>query len=93
MPRKSKKKRGRKKSRSKSKKKWIPRDLKKGALSRQLGIPEEEKIPMTLLNRIAEAPIGSTIRNPTKTGKKVIKVTHLLKKRAVLARTLKKIRK
>jgi len=58
-----------------------------------LGIPEEKNIPMTLLNRIAEAPIGSTIKNPTKTGKKTIKVTRKLKKRAVLARTLKKIRK
>jgi len=73
------------------KKKWIP-PLKKGALSRQLGIPEEKDIPMTLLNRIASAPIGTTIRNPTKTGKRRIKVTRKLKKRAVLARTLKRIR-
>ncbi|RKX46033.1 MAG: hypothetical protein DRP27_02605 [Thermotogae bacterium] len=92
MPRKSKKKsRGR--SRGKTKR-WIQKAIKKpGALSRQLGIPEEKNIPMTLLNRIAEAPIGSTIKNPTKTGKKTIKVTRKLKKRAVLARTLKKIRK
>ena len=92
MPRKSKKKsRGR--SRGKTKR-WIQKAIKKpGALSRQLGIPEEKNIPMTLLNRIAEAPIGSTITNPTKTGKRRIKVTPKLKKRAVLARTLKKIRK
>ena len=73
------------------KKKWIPK-LKKGVLSRQLGIPEKKNIPITLLNRIASAPIGATIKNPTKTGKRRIKVTSKLKKRAVLARTLKRIR-
>jgi len=78
----------------KRRKLWIPRPehdgLKKGALSRQLGIPEKENIPMTLLNKIAKAKIGDTVSNPTKTGKKRIKVTRLLKKRAVLARTLKR---
>ena len=29
--------------------KWIPKDLKKGALHRELNIPEDEKIPRELL--------------------------------------------
>jgi len=74
-------------------KKWIPRNLKKGALSRQLGIPEEKNIPVTLLEKIRRAKIGKKIRNPTKTGKRLIRVTRLLKKRAVLALTLKRITK
>lgn len=39
--------------------KWIQRAIKKrGALSRQLGIPEEKKIPITLLRKIKAAEIG-----------------------------------
>lgn len=83
--------------RKRRRKLWIPRKktdgLKKGALSRQLGIPEEKNIPMTLLNKIARTKIGETISNPTKTGRRRIKVTNLLKKRAVLARTLKRLHK
>ena len=70
------------------KKKWIPK-LKKGALHRQLGIPQKVKIPITLLRKIKKAKIGSKIKNPTKVGKKVIKVTRLLKQRAVCAFTLR----
>lgn len=66
---------------------------KKGALSRQLGIPEKENIPITLLNKIIAADPGKTIRNPTKTGKRIIKVTRLLAKRANMARNLKRISK
>lgn len=74
--------------------KWIQRvKPKKGALSRQLGIPEKENIPMTLLNKIIAAKAGQTIINPTKTGKRRIKVTHLLERRSILARNLKNIRK
>lgn len=29
--------------------KWIPKDIKKGALHRSLGIPQDEKIPTKLL--------------------------------------------
>jgi hypothetical protein len=53
------------------KRKWIQRAVqKRGALSRQLGIPEEKNIPITLLEKIKKAKIGSTIRNPTEQGKK-----------------------
>lgn len=83
-------------SRRKSKKKkyWIQSAIKReGALSRQLGIPEEENIPVTLLRKIRDAEIGTTITNPTKKGKRKIKVTRLLKRRAVLALTLKRLSK
>jgi len=83
----------RKRKKSKWKRKWIPRNMKKGALSRQLGIPEKENIPVTLLKKIKNAKVGSTITNPTKTGKRKIKVTRKLKRRAVIALTLKRLSK
>ena len=71
---------------------WIQKaKIKRGALSRQLGIPEEKNIPVTLLNRIIKARPGEVIRNPTKVGKRRIRVTRLLERRAILARNLKKI--
>lgn len=69
---------------------WIPK-TKKGALSKMLGIPEDAIIPMPLLERIKNAPIGSEVSNIWGIGKRYIKVTALLKKRAVLAHTLKRM--
>ena len=60
-------------------------NLKKGALRAQLGIPSGRLIPVTLLQKIISTPIGRTIRNPTRTGKRIIKVTTLLKRRAIFA--------
>ena len=45
----------------------------------------------TLLNKIISAKAGEVIKNPSKTGKKSIKTTALLKKRVNLAKNLKKI--
>lgn len=74
------------------KKKFIKKAIKKpGSLSRQLNIPIKDKIPKTLLNKIIKAKPGETIRNPTKKGKRKIKVTRLLERRAIFAKTLKKI--
>lgn len=67
--------------------------IKKGALSRQLGIPIKRKIPIILLNRIISARAGQTIKNPSKTGRRFIKVTRLLERRAILARNLKNFRR
>ncbi|KKL63310.1 hypothetical protein LCGC14_2176400 [marine sediment metagenome] len=79
---------------SKPKKKFIKKiGLKKGALSRQLNIPQEKEIPMMLLNRIIKAKAGDTIMNPTMIGKRRIKVTRLLERRAIFARTLKRLPK
>jgi hypothetical protein len=70
---------------------WIKKvQIKKGALSQQLGIPEKENIPITLLEKIKKTEIGKIIKNPTKSGKQEIKVTKKLKKRAVLALTMKR---
>ena len=74
--------------------KWIQKiHLKKGTLHRQLGVPLDKKIPMALLNKIVSAKAGDTITNPTKLGKKKIKVTRILERRAILARNLKSISK
>jgi len=59
--------------------------IKKGALHRQLGIPQGVRIPTRLLVAIKNAEIGETITNPTSMGKRRIKVTKLLKKRVVFA--------
>ena len=67
--------------------------LKKGALSRQLNIPIKKNIPVTLLDKIIGAKAGQTILNPTKIGKRKIKVTRILERRAILARTLKKLKR
>lgn len=59
-------------------KKEEPFDLKEGALSKQLGIPEKDKIPKMLLRKIDKAKVGDMVKLPS--GKE-IKVTPLLHKR------------
>lgn len=47
-----------------NKKRWIQHALskhKKGALHRQLGIPENERIPIALLREAAKEPNGSKL--------------------------------
>ncbi len=56
-------------------------NLKKGALSKTLGIPEEKNIPKSLLQKIKKAVVGTTMEYK---GKK-IKVTKLLQKRVNFA--------
>lgn len=74
--------------------KWIQKiHLKKGVLHKQLGIPQDKKIPMQLLNKIIAAKPGDVIQNPTNVGKKRITVTSVLEKRANLAKNLKNIKK
>jgi len=74
-------------------KKWMQKIGHKGALHRQMGIPKGKNIPKTALTAIAKARIGSTVVNPTQTGKPAYKVTTLLKKRVVAARTMAKSRR
>ena len=57
--------------------------LKRVALHKQMGIPMDKKIPVTLLRKIKNTKLGKTIKNPTKTGRKKYKVTRLLKERVV----------
>lgn len=68
--------------------KWIKEagDHKhRGSLHRQLQVPQEERIPKRLLQKIQRAKTGDKIKNPTKTGKRSIPVTTLLKRRTAFA--------
>lgn len=70
-------------------KKWIQKTkMKKGALSRQLGVPVAKNIPIKVLDRVVKAEIGTKVMVP----KGKVTVTRLMKKRAVMARTLKGIK-
>lgn len=67
-----------------AKKKWIQEaKISKWALHKQLWIPEDKKIPKSLIEKLANADIWDTVEWH--------KVTALLKRRAVLARTLRSI--
>ncbi len=73
---------------------WIQRAIHRpGKLHKELGIPKGTKIPMALLNKIISAKAGQTISNPTKIGKKRIKVTRKIEQRAILAKNLKNLKK
>lgn len=74
--------------------KWIQKAIKRpGTLHNNLDIPKDKKIPMVLLNKIVSAKAGDTITNPTSVGKKKIKVTRRLERKAILARNLKRMKK
>jgi len=73
---------------------WIQEAIKHpGGLRKQLRrlglIKGKQKIPADLLNKIAKASVGTYI---TYKGTRFM-VTELLKKRAVLAKTLRKLRR
>ena len=73
---------------------WIGKAIKKpGALHRQLGIPQETKIPTTLLRTILNADTGDVVKNPTKVGKRRYRVTTLLQQRVNPVLTLKRFRR
>lgn len=63
-----------------------------GVTHRMLGVPKSQKLPFTFLEEIRATPIGKWAKNPTQIGKPRVKVTPLLKKRAVLALNLKRAR-
>ena len=63
--------------------------LKKGVLSKMLKIPEDKNIPFSLLNSIVKADKGDVVKYQ----KRYIKVTELMKKRANLAISLKRMNK
>lgn len=67
--------------------------IKKGALSKQVEIPEKKDIPLTLLRKIVKTKTNEKLKNPTKSGKKRMKATRLLKKRAQFALNMKVGRK
>ena len=55
------------------------------SLSAMLNIPKSENIPVSLLRKIKDAELGTTVKNPTNKGKKNIKVSRKLKQKAVFA--------
>ena len=61
-----------------------------GSLHRQLRVPDGTALPKTFLEEIKATPIGKMVSNPTKTGIREIKVTRLVKQRAVLALSLER---
>ena len=63
--------------------------MERGRLSRDLGIPEDKNISMSLINRLIKIENGMMF---THNGKQK-KMTSALKKRLVLARTLKGFKK
>ena len=73
---------------------WIGKAMKrKGALHRQLGIPQETKIPKTLLTTILKADTGDVVKNPTKVGRHRYRVTTLMQQRVNPVLTLKRFRR
>jgi hypothetical protein len=72
----------------KKEEKWIQDiEMKKGGLKKMLGYGKDEDIPDGIIEEIIKEKVGSEIEVK---GEK-IKITPLMKKRANLARTLKKI--
>jgi hypothetical protein len=71
----------------KKKEKWIQDiHLHRGALHRQLGFPQDERIPVHLLDTILHEQLGATIHGPYK----AIPVTPLLKRRASFAKLVRR---
>lgn len=69
-------------------KQWIQKagDHKhRGSLHKQLQVPQKETIPKSLLRKIQAAETGERVHNPTKTGRRSIPVTTLLKRRTAFA--------
>jgi hypothetical protein len=68
---------------------WIQKThLKRGAFRRRLGVKSGERIPVGLAKKLKDAPLGSTVKNPYKVGRKEYYVDDKMKKEATLAHTL-----
>lgn len=61
----------------------IKAEGKTWSLKAMLDIPEEKKIPKSLLREIKNTELGQIITNPTDTGKRKIKVTNKLKQKSL----------
>jgi hypothetical protein len=75
-------------------KKWIQKaKVKKGALHRQLGVPENEDIPISYLLGIERTQIGkkvTLVNMDMNKPNKIVKVTPLLKHRVQFALNVKR---
>jgi hypothetical protein len=71
--------------------KWIQAaKVRKCGLHKQLGVSAGEYIPTTLLRKVKTTPVGTTIRNPTMIGMRIVNVTPLLKRRVNFALNVRK---
>jgi hypothetical protein len=68
--------------------KWIPKDMKKGALSKKMGVPEEKNIPMAAINKRIAA-LEKKGEGDKKLSAADLKTLHQL----VAAKNMKKIKK
>jgi len=71
-----------------SKKKWIPTRIRKCALHKKLGIPEDERIPLELINKEIKR-----LQALAEGDKKLSKEDATFLKQLILARTFKKMNK
>jgi hypothetical protein len=69
---------------------WLHKvGMKKGGLRNQLNVPKGKTIPPGVLDKLAEGNVGTHVQYRGKS----VKITPKMKKRAVLARTMKSWRK
>ena len=67
--------------------------LKRGDLSRELGIPIKRNIPLSILNAIILSKIGDTVINPSPLGKRRIKITRKLEQKAIWIKKMDQMKK
>ena len=68
-------------------------DMKAGSFRDQLGLKKDQKVLLSTCAKIKKTPIGKIAKIPQNNGRKTIRVTSLVKKRATLAHTLMKMKK
>jgi hypothetical protein len=74
---------------------WIQeamKDHRPGRLHQRLGIPQDKRIPHSLVDKIIDSPIDETFTNPTKTGRHRIHNDASLKSEANFVRNMNKRR-
>jgi hypothetical protein len=66
-------------------------NIKTGSFREQLGLKENQKVLLSTCAKIKNTPIGKIAKIPQNKGRKTIRVTSLVKKRATLCHTLMKM--
>jgi len=66
-------------------------NIKTGSFREQLGLKENQKVLLSTCAKIKNTPIGKIAKIPQNKGRKSIRVTSLVKKRATLCHTLMKM--
>ncbi len=68
-------------------------NLKTGSFRDQLGLKKDQKVLLSVCGKIKNTPIGKIAKIPQNKGRKTIRVTSLVKKRATLCHTLMRMKK